>query len=166
MPFTHFHLGPALLIGVLALRYLDLPTFISANLIVDWRAALVFLGFWPPPRHSWVHTYLGGFLMAFLLAGTMILIRPYLQPVMRKIELEQTVSKAKISAAALSGVIIHVTLDAFHHPTMHPFYPLMEKPLYGLFSTVEVRLIALSCMLLAVPVYILHVSDFKPLFNP
>ena len=35
MPFTPFHLGPGLLLGLLLLSYVDLPTFLLASVIVD-----------------------------------------------------------------------------------------------------------------------------------
>ncbi|MBC5793466.1 MAG: hypothetical protein H8Z69_05545 [Nanohaloarchaea archaeon] len=69
-------------------------------------------------------------------------------------EIPQSFSKKTVLAAAFSGVILHITLEAFHHPTMHPFYPLMEKPLYDLMSTLEVRILALVCFGLSIPTYI------------
>jgi hypothetical protein len=64
MPFTPLHFGPAILIGLLALKYLDFPTFVAANLVVDWRAALFFLELWPfgGSLHSWPSTYPGALL--------------------------------------------------------------------------------------------------------
>lgn len=59
MPFTPFHFGPGILLGLLLLRYLDFPTFVAANVMIDWRAALVFLDLMDGPLHGWVHTYLG-----------------------------------------------------------------------------------------------------------
>ena len=156
MPFTYFHFGPALLIGLLVYRYLDFPTFVAANVVTDWRAALVFLGFWPPPRHSWVHTYLGSFLMALILSEAMVYVRPYLSSQLEEVGLDSDYSVGKILISAFTGVTLHITLDAFHHPSMNPFYPFMEKPLYGLMSTVEVALFASFLGLLAIPVYFWH----------
>jgi len=158
MPFTYFHFGPAILIGLLAYRYLDFPSFVAANVLTDWRAALVFLGFWPPPRHSWVHTYLGSFACALVFAAAMIYLRPYLSEYLEMFGVNSDYSNRKIVYSALTGVTVHVTLDAFHHPTMNPFYPLMEKPLYGLMSTLEVTLFASLLGLLAFPVYYWHLN--------
>jgi len=45
MPFTPFHLGPALGLGLPLRRYVYVPTFILANVIVDVEPFLVlFLG--------------------------------------------------------------------------------------------------------------------------
>jgi len=162
MPFTHFHFGPAILIGLLAYRYLDFPTFVAANVLTDWRAALVFLGFWPPPRHSWVHTYLGSFVCALVFAAAMIYFRPYLSDVLGRFNLDSKYSNRKILFSALAGVTVHVTLDAFHHPSMNPFYPIMEKPLYGLMNTIQVTAFAYLMAWLAIPVYYWHLKG-RPL---
>lgn len=162
MPFTYFHLGPAVLVGLILYHYLDFPTFVAANVLTDWRAALVYLGFWPPPRHSWVHTYLGSFLCALIFAGAMIYFRPYLSPILEKLRLNSNHSSKKIICSALAGVTVHVTLDAFHHPTMNPFYPIMEKPLYGLMSGLEVALFAFSLGIVAIPIYLWHFNS-RPL---
>jgi hypothetical protein len=154
MPFTPFHFGPAVLLGVLLLKKLDFPTFVAANLMVDWRAALVFLGFWPGPRHAWVHTYLGSGLVALFLAGMMMYFRPIFDFLVRDFGIEQEISRKKILLAAFSGVWLHVTLDAFHHPTMMPFMPFEFKPLYGLLSGGDVRMIAFACLVFSVPLYL------------
>ena len=164
MPFTHFHLGPAILFGLIFLKKIDFPTFIAANLIIDWRAALVFLGLWSGPRHSWVHTYLGAFFMASLLAGVMIYIRPFFQGFLEDMRIGQDFNLKSIVLAAYSGVFLHITIDAFHHPTMQPFIPFDWKPLYGIFSTTEMRLFCLACLLLSFPVYLTYIysrADIK-----
>jgi hypothetical protein len=172
MPFTPFHFGPAILVGLLLLKYLDFPAFLAANVITDWRAALVFLGFWPPPRHSWVHTYLGSFLMALILAGLMAYLRPYFDELfgdlMERFNFNQEFSAEKVFLASFSGVTLHITLDAFHHPTINPFYPIMEKPLFGLMSTLEVTLLASLFFVLALPLFFLQTSgrvDFSEILQ-
>lgn len=159
MPFTPFHFGPAILIGLLLLKYLDFPTFVAANIAVDWRSFLVFFGLLPGPLHSWQHSYLGAAALSIGLGAVMIYLRPYLQFIMEGFKIPQEVSTKKIFTAAFAGTFIHVTLDAFHHPYMPTFFPLDIRPLYGLFNTTEVRIIAFSCLILSFPVYILHLWD-------
>lgn len=43
MPLTPFHLGPALLLGLIFLRYVDFPTFLVANVIVDIEPMFIML---------------------------------------------------------------------------------------------------------------------------
>lgn len=167
MPFTPFHFGPAILIGLLALKYLDFPTFVAANLIVDWRAALVFLGLWPlgGPLHSWPSTYPGALFFSLLLAGTMIYIRPYLQNTLEQMNITQSFTRMKILVSAILGVVVHVTLDAFHHPNIQPFLIEGIRPLFGLMTTSQVRALTFACLITCFPVYIAHIKDLINL-NP
>ena len=41
MLFTPYHFGPGLLIGLVFLSFIDIPTFLTANLIVDIEPFLV-----------------------------------------------------------------------------------------------------------------------------
>jgi len=154
MPFTPFHFGPAILLGLLLLKKLDFPTFVAANVAVDWRAFLVFFGFWPEPLHSWQHSYLGATVLSIALGSVMLYLRPYIEVLMQEFMIEQSFSPKSIFLAAFSGTFLHVTLDAFHHPSMQTFLPLDMRPLFGLLSTSEVRALTFSMMFLSIPVYI------------
>jgi hypothetical protein len=158
MPFTPFHFGPAILLSLLLLKYIDFPTFVAANIVVDWRATLVFFDILEGPLHSWPSTYPGALVSGLLLGVTMLYVRPYLDKDLREMKIIQEISKGKIFLAAISGVILHVTIDAFHHPNIHPFLIEGFKPLFGLFSTYEVRLFCLGCLFLSWPVYLLHLK--------
>ncbi len=162
MPFTVFHFGPGILIGLLTLKYLDFPTFVAANLVVDWRAALVFFGVWPfgGPLHSWLSTYPGAVLSGAILSVAMIHIRPHLQKSLEDIRIKQDFSNRKILVSALLGVVIHVSLDAFHHPNIQPFLIEGVKPFFGLMTTSQVRALTFACILASFPVYIAHVRGF------
>jgi len=41
MPFTPYHLGPGLFVGLLFLGFIDFPTFLVASVIVDMEPFLV-----------------------------------------------------------------------------------------------------------------------------
>lgn len=162
MPFTPFHLGPAILLGLLLLRYIDFPTFVAANLVVDWRATLVFFGLLDGPLHSWPSSYPGALVSGLVLAAAIIYVRPYLTEGLEDMKIIQEISRTKILLGSISGVMLHVTIDAFHHPNIYPFLIEDFKPLFGLFSTYEVRLFCFGCMVLALPVYLLHFrSEFE-----
>lgn len=160
MPFTPFHFGPAILLGLLLLKKIDFPTFVAANVIIDWRATLVFFDLWPGPLHGWVHSYLGALLMAIILGTVMIYVRPLIDDELREMKIVQEISTKKIFIAALSGVFIHVTLDAIHHPYMQPFLPFDFRPFFGILSTFEVRALTFACLLLSFPVYMFLVKDW------
>ena len=154
MPFTPFHFGPGIVLGLLLLKKIDFPTFVAANIIIDWRAFLVFFGLWDRPLHGWVHTYIAATIIAIILGSVMIYIRPLIDRQLREMKIIQEVTKGKIFLASFSGTFLHVTLDAFHHPYMQTFMPLDIRPLYGLMSTSEVRLVTFSMLFLSFPVYL------------
>lgn len=159
MPFTPFHFGPGILLGLFLLKKIDFPTFLAANIIIDWRAFLVFFGLWNGPLHGWVHTYIGATIMAIILGSVMLYIRPLIDKQLREMKIVQEVTKGKIFLASFSGTFLHVTLDAFHHPYMQTFMPLDSRPLYGLMSTNEVRLVTFTMLLLSFPVYLYIIRE-------
>ena len=82
MPFTPLHLGPALLFGLLFLGFIDFPTFLVANVIVDIEPFLVLALNLNYPLHGFFHSFLGGTLIAILLAFIMLRIRNRLSPLL------------------------------------------------------------------------------------
>jgi hypothetical protein len=59
MPFTPFHIGPALALGYFLPKRLHFPTFIVANLIMDFEPLVVLARGIPGyPVHGYFHTFL------------------------------------------------------------------------------------------------------------
>lgn len=137
MPFTPLHLGPALFFGMVLLRYIDLPTFLVANVIVDIEPLVILtFGLYRTDSlglslHGLFHSFLGGTLAALLLALVMIRMRGYLEPLMRLVGLEQVSSPRSVYAAALSGVYMHILLDSRLYADIRPFYPFSYNPFLG-----------------------------------
>lgn len=130
MPFTPFHLGPALLFGALLYRWLDLPTLLVASVVVDVRAAFVIFGPLDPPVHGILTTFAGGTVVALVLAVAAIgLSRPF-RPLLAHVRLADTDSIGPVFAAALAGVYSHVLLDATLYAEVRPFFPLESNPFY------------------------------------
>lgn len=61
MPFTPFHLGPAIFFGMLLRRNMHMPTFIVANVILDVEPLLVLILGLKYPLHGYFHTFIIGF---------------------------------------------------------------------------------------------------------
>lgn len=125
MPFTPLHWGPALLIGLLAYKYLDFPTFMISNVIVDVRATLVFFGLMQGPLHGILHTFTGATALASILTVSAVAVRDH-QIVIESMELllkPQKTNWIKIAAASFLGVYLHVTLDSVIYTDIAPLYP-------------------------------------------
>ena len=129
MPFTPFHLGPGLLVGLLLFSYIDFPMFLVASVIVDIEPFLVLTLNLHYPLHGFLHSFLGGTLLAFLLAAAMSKMRRTLSPLMSFFKLEQRSSFKSILSASLFGIYLHILLDSPLYSDIRPFYPLGFNPL-------------------------------------
>ena len=129
MPFTPYHLGPALFIGLLFLDFIDFPTFLVVSVIVDVEPFLVLAFNLNYPLHGFFHSLLGGTILAVPLALVMYKIRDKLSPVMSFFKLEQKISFKRILAASLVGVYIHILLDSRMYTDIKPFFPSSYNPL-------------------------------------
>ena len=130
MPFTPFHLGPALAIGLPLRRYLHAPTFILANLIVDVEPLMALLA-GRGPLHGFFHTLLGATVLALILAAVMVVLEELLGGFFKALRLEEErLRPTAYLAAALSGTWLHVLLDATMYPDVRPLWPSAYNPLY------------------------------------
>ena len=128
MPFTPFHWGPGLLFGLLLFSYIDFPTFLLANVIVDIEPFLVLSLNLNYPLHGILHSFLGGTIFSFLLTMVMYRMRNILSPLMSYFKLDQTPSFKSILSASLSGIYLHIILDSFLYSDIRPFYPFAFNP--------------------------------------
>jgi len=129
MPFTPYHLGPGLFVGLLFLSFIDFPTFLVASVIVDVEPFLVLALNLNYPLHGFFHSFLGGTLVAVPLALVMYRVRGKFSSLLSFFKLEQMVSFKRVLAAALSGIYIHILLDSRGYTDIQPLYPSNYNPL-------------------------------------
>ena len=129
MPLTPFHFGPGLLIAVIFLRRLDLITVLIASVIVDIEPFIVLLFGLNYPLHGFFHSFLGGSLVAIVLAGFIYHVYRYF---------EKKVLLRKIVISSFAGVHLHILLDSFLYLDIKPFYLSGINPFYGLVSSSQV----------------------------
>ncbi|MFQ5819954.1 MAG: metal-dependent hydrolase [Candidatus Heimdallarchaeota archaeon] len=129
MPFTLYHLGPGLLFGLFLFRYIDFPTFLVANIIVDIEPFLVLTFNLQYPLHGFFHSYLGGTFVALILVAIMSKTGNSLSPLISVLKLEQKLSFNSIISASLIGVYLHIFLDSFLYTDIKPVYPFDYNPL-------------------------------------
>ena len=156
MPVTPFHLGPALLLGLIFFNYLDFPTFLVANVIIDVEPILVmFLGL-NYRLHGFFHSFLGGSIAALILILVMIKIRASLSSLLRFFKLEQEPSFNRILIASFLGIYIHILLDSRMHLDIMPFYPFDLNPFLNrsMLGDVEVYMLTAWCFLGAAITYV------------
>jgi hypothetical protein len=127
MPLTPFHVGPALLLGALFYRYLDIPTLVVGSVIVDVRAALVVFGPLEGPVHGILTTFLGGGLLAVVLAAPVWALPEPIRAWLDHLRFDTNRSSA-ILGGAVVGVYSHVILDSLLYTDARPFSPSSWNP--------------------------------------
>jgi membrane-bound metal-dependent hydrolase YbcI (DUF457 family) len=135
MPLTPYHLGPASWIGLLFRRYLDIPTFIIANIIIDIEPFLVIVFNLNYPMHGIFHTFLGAAFIGLVLALIMYKLYPRLVKRIPFMKISQPHTFKTILISSISGVSFHVLLDAPLYSDILPFYPFHTNPFYTLVSS-------------------------------
>ncbi|MDH5462643.1 MAG: hypothetical protein OEZ29_03905 [Candidatus Bathyarchaeota archaeon] len=158
MPLTPFHLGPGLLIGLLLFSYIDFPTFLVASVIVDVEPIVVLAFGLDYPLHGFFHSFLGGTLVAFLLAVVMSKIRESLSPLLSFFKLEHKSSFKTILIASFSGIYVHILLDSRMHRDIQPFYPLDVNPLLSSSALpgLQVYMLCFWCFIGAAVIYVIR----------
>jgi membrane-bound metal-dependent hydrolase YbcI (DUF457 family) len=133
MPFTPLHLGPALAVGLPLKKYIHLPTFIVANVILDIEPLIVLMFGLDYPLHGYLHTFLSAITVGLLLGFTMFKIERPLKGLYLKIQLEtgKTLPLTSFLIAGVFGAALHVIFDALLYPEMHPLFPLATNPFLG-----------------------------------
>jgi membrane-bound metal-dependent hydrolase YbcI (DUF457 family) len=160
MPFTPFHLGPGLLIGLIFFPFIYLPSILLGSIIVDIEP-LTFLILGLPVLHLFFHTFLGATILALMGALVIFLLRGIFERIMTFFLLPQSASPLNITTAALMGAYSHIILDAFLYSEMQPFWPLLGNPFLGLASSSTIYLFCILCFIVAIPLYIVQIWRIK-----
>ncbi len=163
MPFTPFHFGPGLLISLIFLSFIDIPTFLIASVIIDVEPFLVLVFDLNYPLHGFLHSFLGGALVAIPLSVIMSKIRGHFSSLLSFLKVEQKFSFIKILLSSFIGIYIHILLDSLMYIDIQPFFPLEINPFYR--STIWPGLIELLiciwCFIGAILVYIIRLLQYK-----
>lgn len=154
MPFTAFHLGPALLIGVILFPFFDLAALLICSVIVDLEPFYVILFARGLPLHGFFHTFLGGTIVGISVAIVLWIAKGLVQEILMVFKVEQKSSFARILYTSLFSVNFHILLDSIFHADMQPFYPLIFNPFYGLISQAIINQLCTVCMILGLTIYV------------
>ena len=130
MPFTPFHLCPALFLGLLLFSAVHLPTFLVAHVIVDLESFSVLIFRLNYPLHSFFHSLLDGSIVAVMLSLVMVKVDERIQKIMRFFKLKEEYSKRSIWLASFLGVYLHIFLDSFLYTDIKPFFPIPSNLFY------------------------------------
>lgn len=157
MPFTPFHLGPALFFGIPLRKYLHAPTFILANVILDVEPFLVLVTGASYPLHGYFHTFIAAVGVGLVLGFAAFIFEKRLQPFYKTLLFEtgKPMEKHKFLLAGVFGTSLHVLFDAPLYVDIEPFYPVEANPLYGLVSSSAVYQLCVWMGILGITFYAL-----------
>lgn len=123
MPFTLFHLGPALFLGIPLRKYIHAPTFILANVILDVEPLIVMLLRLHYPLHGYLHTFIAAIGVGITFGLVMFLLERPMHPLYKRLLLEPPamLKKSQFITAGVLGAILHVLFDAPLYYDVKPF---------------------------------------------
>jgi membrane-bound metal-dependent hydrolase YbcI (DUF457 family) len=148
MPFTPYHFGPAALIGLPLKKWIDIPVFVLANVVVDLEPLAVMVFRPDYPLHGYFHTFLFGGLIGLAWGLAAYPLKPILAFLMRIFGLSYQPTLLKMMLSGLLGIWLHIFIDSFLYKEMNPFWPITGNPLHAIvryqtvFQVCEVSLIA------------------------
>ena len=155
MPFTPFHMGPALALKSVTGDRFSILMFGLAQVAIDIEPLIGHLR--RTDVHGWTHTYLG----ATVIGGLVLLLgRPIAFAILdrwngelRRWRLEWLASSGEIAWApaalgAFIGTYSHVVLDSVMHDDMHPLEPFSSAN--GLLALVSLPALHLGCIVAGV----------------
>ena len=154
MPFTPYHLGPALLFGCLLFPIVDIAALLLSSVLVDIEPLYVIMFAPGLPLHGILHTYVGATGIAILNAVIVWVLRAWIGQILAIFKIDQNSSFIRIFGTSLLGTYSHVFLDSFLYPEMNPLFPLMGNPLLGLVSSAAVYQFSTICLFLGLVLYL------------
>jgi len=148
LPFTPFHLGPGLFLGLLFRKRINIIIFIIANVIIDLEPfIMVILLRLNYPVHGYIHTFLAAVIVGLSLGYMLYLVKKPLRSIheffFNNIEYSDNVRACLLAGA--SGTVIHVLLDSPLYPDIKPFYPIAINPLYNPSLTMPIYMTCIIC---------------------
>jgi membrane-bound metal-dependent hydrolase YbcI (DUF457 family) len=154
--FTPYHVGPALLVALLLYPLLDIPTFLIANIILDFEPLAVALGIINWPMHGVFHSVTVSTFVGILLALLMDFFRKYTKPILITRRLPQNPNLKELIITSIIGVWFHVILDAFIYNDLNLFYPIKWNPIQGLLSYQIINNFCIVSLPIALILYIVR----------
>jgi membrane-bound metal-dependent hydrolase YbcI (DUF457 family) len=149
MPFTLYHFGPSGFLGLALRKWLDIPVFVLANVIVDIE--VLFNHHWPV--HRYFHTLLIGAVVGAIWGIAAYPLRHFFEKIMQMLHIPYQTSLWKMAVSGALGVWLHVVIDAIYHWDVQIFWPSKAKPLSGLISGANVKTICLVFFIAALILY-------------
>jgi membrane-bound metal-dependent hydrolase YbcI (DUF457 family) len=158
MPVTPYHFGPAGLLGYVFRRWIDLPVFVLANVVIDVEVLLT--GYMSPhmPHHRLAHTFLIGAAVGAVWGFVAYLGLPLMSWLMKMVKIPYQTNAFKMIISGILGVWLHVFIDGVYHYDARPFWPIQKNYLLGLLTHNQVKWVCLICLAVFVLMYVISLE--------
>lgn len=153
MPFTPYHFGPSGLLGLLFKKWLDIPVFILANVIIDIEVLIIRMLGLEWPYHRYCHTLLFGAALGILWGTAAYPLRNFFGKIMRAIRLPYQTGFWKMVVSGVLGVWFHVVIDSIYHWDVLMLWPRKARPWLKLLSDGQLKAVCIACFLAALVLY-------------
>lgn len=160
MPFTPYHFGPSAFIGLILRKWLDVPVFVLANIIVDLEVAIVRVFELRWPIHRYAHTLLLGAVLGMLWGIAAYPLRHFFGKIMQILRLPYQTGFWKMVVSGVLGVWLHVIIDAIYHPDVRIFWPNRATPLWRLISQEQVKIACIGFLVAAAVLYAFMAASY------
>lgn len=157
MPFTPYHFGPSGFIGLTFRKWLDVPVFVLANVVVDIEI-LFAAGY---PIHKYAHTLLIGAAVGTVWAIAAYLLRHFFKRLMQILRIPYQPNFWKMLIAGVLGVWLHVVIDAIYHKDVRVFWPSRVTPLYALITRQQIEALCIVFFVAAVVLWVVAVVSYS-----
>ena len=158
MPFTPYHFGPSGFVGLVFRKWIDIPVFVLANVIIDIEVLLILVLRLGWPYHRYCHTLLIGAAVGALWGMAAYPLRGLFKKIMHTLRLPYETSFWRMAVSGMLGACLHVLIDGVYHHDARVFWPnttiSLWKIVRGLMTREQGRIICLAILVAAV-VYVL-----------
>ncbi len=157
MPFTPYHFGPSGFIGLALRKYIDIPVFVLANVIVDIEVLVLNLLGTGWPMHRYTHTLLLGSAAGVIWAILAYPLRHLFKKIMQLIRIPYQTNFRKMVISGVLGVWLHVVIDAIYHWDVALLWPSKARPLWRLLGQAQVKSMCIAFWVAAIVLYLIIV---------
>jgi membrane-bound metal-dependent hydrolase YbcI (DUF457 family) len=157
MPFTPYHFGPSGFIGLIFRKWIDIPVFVLANVIVDLEVLIITQFRLGHPIHRYVHTLLIGAAAGIIWALAAWPLRNIFKKIMQLLRIPYKTSLLKMIISGVLGVWLHVIIDSIYHPDVHLFWPYKSIPLWRIITGQQLEFLCLIAIIATLILYLLTV---------
>ena len=157
MPFTPYHFGPSGFIGLTFRKWIDVPVFVLANVVVDIEI-LFAAGY---PIHRYAHTLLIGTVVGLIWALAAYPLRNFFTKIMRIFHIPYQPNFWKMLISGVLGVWLHIIIDAIYHKDVRVFWPSRVTPLYAMITRQQIEALCIVFFVAAVVLWVVAVVSYS-----